>query len=116
MLPASGVALCWLLLMTLWLPLLDHGRSYRQWVGRVARHVAPNECLAAPGLTRSQLAALEDFGGLRVDGRFESTRGNCPVLLLPGTQETPDGWRLLGRERRIRDKDEVVSIYRRIGP
>jgi 4-amino-4-deoxy-L-arabinose transferase-like glycosyltransferase len=115
-LPASGVALCWLLLMTLWLPLLDHGRSYRQWVGRVARHVAPNECLAAPGLTRSQLAALEDFGGLRVDGRFESTRGNCPLLLLPGIQDTPAGWRLLGRERRIRDKDEVVSVYRRIGP
>ena len=27
-LPASGAALGWLLLMTLWLPLLDHARSY----------------------------------------------------------------------------------------
>ena len=26
-LPAGGVAVCWLLLMTLWLPLLDHARS-----------------------------------------------------------------------------------------
>ena len=115
-LPASGVALCWLLLMTLWLPLLDHGRSYRQWVARVSRHVAPTECVAAPGLTRSALAALEDFGGLRVDGRLEAARGNCAILLLPGMPDTPPGWRLLGRERRIRDKDEVVSVYRRTGP
>jgi hypothetical protein len=115
-LPASGVALCWLLLMTLWLPLLDHGRSYRQWVARVSHHVAPSECVAAPGLTRSALAALEDFGGLRVDGRLEAARGNCPILLLPGTPDTPAGWRLLARERRIRDKDEVVSVYRRTGP
>ncbi len=28
-LPAAGVVLCWLLLMTLWLPLLDYARSYR---------------------------------------------------------------------------------------
>jgi hypothetical protein len=34
-LPASGVALCWLLLMTLWLPLLDYARSYRALIERV---------------------------------------------------------------------------------
>ncbi|MFZ9180222.1 MAG: hypothetical protein ACO21V_13530, partial [Limnohabitans sp.] len=27
-LPAGGAALCWLLLMTLWLPALDYARSY----------------------------------------------------------------------------------------
>ncbi|TNF58748.1 MAG: hypothetical protein EP306_12495, partial [Burkholderiales bacterium] len=35
-LPASGAILCWLLLMTLWLPLLDYGRSY----GPLARRLA----------------------------------------------------------------------------
>ncbi|MEO5696380.1 MAG: hypothetical protein ABIQ60_04505, partial [Burkholderiaceae bacterium] len=33
-LPASGVALCWLLAMTLLLPPLDHARGYRSLVGR----------------------------------------------------------------------------------
>jgi len=64
-LPAAGATLCWLLLMTLWLPALDYGRSFapqmrevRRWVGdasgwacafmaagsrsrRKARHAAP---------------------------------------------------------------------------
>lgn len=29
--PAGGVALCWLLLMTLWLPMLDYARSRARW-------------------------------------------------------------------------------------
>ena len=52
-LPASGVALCWLLLMTLWLPLLDYARSYRPLVERIARHVPRDACIAAPGLPRA---------------------------------------------------------------
>jgi 4-amino-4-deoxy-L-arabinose transferase-like glycosyltransferase len=49
-LPAGGVALCWLLLMTLWLPLLDYARSNRALVDRTRRHVPrlPG-CIAAPG-------------------------------------------------------------------
>src|SRR5205085_4060169 len=34
-LPASGVALCWLLHMTLWLPGLDYARSYRPLTERI---------------------------------------------------------------------------------
>ena len=52
MLPASGVALCWLLLMTLWLPLLDYARSYRPLVERLAKHVPRDACIAAPGMPR----------------------------------------------------------------
>jgi len=39
-LPAGGVALCWLLFMTLWLPILDQARSYRALVERVWRQIA----------------------------------------------------------------------------
>ena len=51
-LPAGGVALCWLLAMTLWLPLLDYGRSYRPMVQRIARHIPAEACVAAPGAPR----------------------------------------------------------------
>jgi hypothetical protein len=71
-LPAGGVALCWLLLMTLWLPLLDYGRSPRPWVQLVAEHVPPGDCIAAPGLSPSLIAALEHFGGWRVDARQDA--------------------------------------------
>ncbi|MCK7494257.1 MAG: hypothetical protein MZW92_25940 [Comamonadaceae bacterium] len=64
-LPAGGVALCWLLLMTLWLPLLDYARSPRA-VGRAhrARMCRAGACIAAPGCAPAAVAALEYFGAL----------------------------------------------------
>ena len=65
-LPAGGVALCWLLLMTLWLPLLDYARSYRALVQRIARSCRRSLHRRARHAAR-QVAALEYFGGYRVD-------------------------------------------------
>ena len=66
-LPAGGVALCWLLVMTLLLPPLDYARSYRSLVQRIAQQVPAGDCIAAPGMARAQVVALEYFGGYRVD-------------------------------------------------
>jgi hypothetical protein len=112
-LPAAGVALCWLLVMTLWLPVVDYDRTYRHWVERVASHVAPHECIAAPGMPRAQLAALEYFGGFRVDGRVSADRAECPVLLQLGVPPALPGWQLVARERRPTDRNEWTSLYRR---
>jgi hypothetical protein len=57
-LPAGGVALCWLLLMTLWLPLLDYARSYRPTMQRLAAVVPPRACLLHRGLSLPQVAAI----------------------------------------------------------
>lgn len=112
-LPASGVALCWLLVMTLWLPIIDYDRSYRPWVARVARHVKPDECISAQGFPRAPLAALEYFGGYRVDARLDTPPEICPVMMLPGQELPPPGWRLVARERRPTDRYELTSMYRR---
>ena len=47
-LPASGVALCWLLLMSLWLPMLDYARSERPLVQRVSGYLPHRSCVAMP--------------------------------------------------------------------
>lgn len=116
-LPASGVALCWLLLMTLWLPLLDHARSYRPLVDRIARHVPRDQCIAGPELPRGQIVALEHMGGYRVDATGTPTAGACRYLLrLEGVSRprpAPPGWTLVARERRPADREEVTAIYRR---
>jgi 4-amino-4-deoxy-L-arabinose transferase-like glycosyltransferase len=117
-LPASGVALSWLLLMTLLLPVLDYARSYRPLVERIARHVPANACVAAPGMTRSALAALEYFGRWQVDGRAQAAeRTGCQYLMLQGSQSAPPapppGWTLVARELRPTDRDETMSVYRR---
>jgi 4-amino-4-deoxy-L-arabinose transferase-like glycosyltransferase len=117
-LPASGVALNWLLVMTLLLPLLDHARSYRPLVERIAQEVPRDACIAAPMMSHAALAALEYFGGWRVDGRADAAeRGGCQFLLLQASAHAPPaapaGWRLVARERRPTDRDETVSVFSR---
>lgn len=82
-LPAGGAALCWLLLMTLWLPLLDYARSYAPMV-RQATALLPAQvaCVSTLGLNRSQIAALQFHGGLNVKP-FE-TGVKCPWLIADG--------------------------------
>ncbi len=116
-LPAGGVALCWLLVMTLLLPPLNHARSYRSLVQRIARHVPTDACIAAPGVPRAQLAALEYLGGYRVDGALPASATSCEFLLQFETRTTPSApgprWQFLARERRNTSEDEVTAIYRR---
>ncbi len=66
-LPAGGAALSWLLLMTLWLPLLDFARSYTPMV-KLATSAMPQSpgCVATLGLNRSQIAALQFQGQLQL--------------------------------------------------
>ncbi|NRT57187.1 hypothetical protein [Sphaerotilus uruguayifluvii] len=121
-LPAGGVALGWLLLMTLWLPVLDYARSYRPMVTQLARHLPEGGCLVAPGFSRSQLAALEVHGHWTLSR--DPRRLECRWMVLDhheriGTPETRQrspqvpGWTLQARVRRPTDRDEVILIYRR---
>ena len=116
-LPAGGVALAWLLLMTLSLPALDYARSNRPWVARLAPWVPAGACVAAPGYPRSAVAALEHYGHWLVDARpaMEST---CAVLLRSERRGqtavvVPAGWELAARVRRPTDRDETTLVLRR---
>lgn len=116
-LPASGVALCWLLLMTLWLPLLDYARSPRPLVERIQAHVPAGACLAAPGASPPLVAALEHFAELRVDARPDAADRGCHRLLLVARARlappAPPGWRLEAQFRRPTERNETAAVYRR---
>ncbi len=116
-LPASGVALCWLLVMTLLLPPLDNARSYRSLIQRIAQRVPSDACIAAPGMPRAQVVALEHLGGYRVDARTAPAATKCEYLLQVSPRAKPGspgaGWKLLARERRNTSEDEITAIYRR---
>jgi 4-amino-4-deoxy-L-arabinose transferase-like glycosyltransferase len=116
-LPAGGVAVCWLLLMTLWLPLLDHARSYKPLLGRIAAHVPRTACIAAPQVPRALLAALESMGGYRVDAVTPAELSPCEFLLAPQTPTAPPppfaGWELVARVARPTDRFDLTAIYRR---
>jgi hypothetical protein len=67
-LPASGAAMSWLLLMTLWMPLLNYVRSDIAVVRQVTRSIGSNasQCVAVYGVTQVEAAALSYHGKLRL--------------------------------------------------
>ena len=113
-LPAGGVSVCFLLVMTLLLPPLDNARSYRAMMQRIAQVVPPGSCIAAPGMTRAQIVALEYFGRYRVDASGGAVRASCEYLFLTRARKPPAApWLFVVRERRNRADDDVTDIYRR---
>ncbi len=118
-LPAGGVALCWLLLMTLWLPLLDYARSYRPMMQRIALHVPGDACVAAPGAPRALLAALEVLGRWQVDATHPANDSRCDYLIQsdfpPSSTQAGPGWELVARVQRPTDREDIAAIYRRTG-
>ncbi|MBP6614498.1 MAG: hypothetical protein KA203_02095 [Aquabacterium sp.] len=119
-LPAGGVALCWLLFMTLWLPILDQARSYRALVERMRPDVPADTMVCAPRATVALMTGLEYFGQYRVDG-LAPTSGegarHCEVLIvqLPGRAAIPEvkGWQPRAKHNQRTRNSEQIVIYRR---
>jgi 4-amino-4-deoxy-L-arabinose transferase-like glycosyltransferase len=119
-LPASGVALCWLLAMTLLLAPLDYLRSPRALVQQLSPHVPATACISVPGLGPPAVAALEVFGRWRIDARPGQPEPDCNYLLRTSRDlalpTPPPGWALLVQARRPGDRDEVTLLYGRAAP
>ena len=118
-LPAGGAALCWLLLMTLWLPLLDFARSYAPLVQRTMAVLQQPGCVMAHGLSRGQIAAFQFHGHLLL--KPASANASCPWMIVSRDavktlSQTVDiaGWALHNRTRHPSDRDEDVLIYKRV--
>jgi hypothetical protein len=113
-LPAGGVTLILVLVMTVLLPPFDNARSYRSMVQRIARQIPHPNCISTPDMSRAQIVALEYQGGWRVDAVNPPGKSGCEILMLPQARKSPDpSWLFVARERRIRSDDDVVDIYQR---
>jgi 4-amino-4-deoxy-L-arabinose transferase-like glycosyltransferase len=113
-LPAGGVSVCWLLMMTLLLPPLDHARSYRAMMERIGRLVPASGCVAAPGMARAEVVALEYLGRYHVDAVTSAAATRCEFLLIARSDPAPGAdWQFVAREQRNRRDDDVTDIYRR---
>ncbi len=116
-LPAGGVALGWLLLMSLFLPLLDHARSYRPTIDRIRPWLPASGCVAAPDVSASLVAALEFHARVTVDAHPDAAKSNCAALVQVergrAVPPPPAPWRQVAREQRPTDRHEWVIVYRR---
>jgi 4-amino-4-deoxy-L-arabinose transferase-like glycosyltransferase len=114
---AAGITLVWGLAMTLILPWIDYGKSYRPVAESLKKHVPDGvRCVESRGLGEPQRAVLDYHAGI-VTQRVERESGKrCPLLLVQVRDGHPEriepGWKLLWEGRRPRDR-ERYQLYRR---
>ena len=120
-LPAAGASLGWLLLMTLWLPMLDYARSLAPQAAGVRAAITSGQgCVVAYGLSRAQVAALMYHGRLNM-----VAMGQLPecdwVVADPdeapavSTVLPPEQWAEVASVGRPTDRDEKLLVLHRTG-
>jgi hypothetical protein len=126
-LPASGAVTCWVLLTTLWMPILDYARSYAPMVSRVQLHIGParaSGCVYALGLTQAQMTALSFHGRyeLAFMGSAKPVSQPCSWMIADADKlrrsdlTVPSGWLLSHSVRRRSSNDaETLLIYKSVG-
>lgn len=122
--PASGAVTCWILLTTLWMPILDYARSYAPMVARVQLVVGKTACIHSASLSQAQATALQFHGRyavvpLKAD---EPSLQRCDWMIVDADRlklasfVLPDGWQQVQSIRRRSSTDsETLLIYKRIG-
>ena len=118
-LPAGGATLGWLLLMTLWLPLLDYARSYQPQVRSVVAALGPSPgCIQTVGLSRAQVAALQYHGGLSL--QRAGLQDECDWLVAdmaswPASERMVNAklWEHRATIARPTDKNDHLLVFRR---
>jgi len=119
-LSTGGLVLCWLLLMTLWLPWLNYGQSYAPVAHKIAAALPDSyRCVQTDGVGPAQRASFAYLGPVKF-ARNDSSR--CEFLLVQddrlgkigGQMKTIDGrLTLLWQGRRAADRHEFFRLYHR---
>ncbi|MDD5330114.1 MAG: glycosyltransferase family 39 protein, partial [Sulfuricella sp.] len=116
---AAGITMVWVIVMTLGLPWLDAGKSYRSMVASLQQALpAKYTCLASTNLGEPQRAVLEYYAGILTRRTEVSKRIECDLLLkqggatdanvLPGPE-----WREIWEGNRPGDKTERYRLFQR---
>ena len=117
-LPASGAVLCWLLLMSLWLPLLNFARSYVTMVQKVQVVTGTASCLQYAGITQAQGAGFLFHAQVRLIAAQAPTP-DCPWLImdeknlpLMNDKLKSLGWTPVSKAYRLGDRNESILVFR----
>ena len=112
-----GVTLIWILAMTLWLPWLDSGKSYRNMVIAMKQAMPKQyQCVAGEHLGEAQRAMLHYFGNI-ITRRDSKQR--CDLRLIQGDKLSrplldETRWEKIWEGSRKGDKNEHYRLYRRL--
>lgn len=121
-LPASGAVLCWLLLMSLWLPLLNFARSYGSMVQKVQLVTGTASCLQYAGISQAQGAAFLFHAQVHLLPASQPSR-ECPWLVMDERNQSllaerlkTLGWTPDTTATRLNDRYDRILIYRPTHP
>lgn len=114
----SGITLIWILAMTLWLPWLDSGKSYRNMVAALQHAMPPQyQCVGRDQLGEGQRAMLHYFGNILT--RHDPMH-HCDLRLIQGDLLTrplldETRWKKIWEGSRKGDKNEHYRLYQKVG-
>ena len=119
-LPAGGAALCWLLLTTLCMPMIDHARSYAPLVSRIETSTRATPCIETYGIQPGLSAGFAFHSQIQL--KPARRQAACPWLLvdqdalitLPAVVKMSQ-WTLHSTMGHPRPGEEDVVLYRRVG-
>lgn len=116
---AVGMTMAWSLLMTLWLPWIDHARSYKNVMLGIQKAIpASYSCVNSHNLGDAQVALLDYYTGIRTLPVERGNRLNCDFYLVQDerrrekVQPGPE-WRLIWEGKRPAERRESFRLYQR---
>jgi 4-amino-4-deoxy-L-arabinose transferase-like glycosyltransferase len=128
---AAGMTLSWALLIALWLPWIDYGKSYRAVAVSLKQAIAENSrqhggksantgkksessCIAGLRLGNAQRVSLQYFAGIVTRRTNSPSSTTCSLLLMqtsPGNTTVPAGWTKVWEGHRPGDRSEILRLY-----
>jgi 4-amino-4-deoxy-L-arabinose transferase-like glycosyltransferase len=117
---AIGMTAVWTLLMTLWLPMIDSARSYRDIFANL-KSALPEKyaCISSNHLGDAQRDLLHYFANLKTQS-FETERTlNCDLYLIQdekGREKVEPGpdWKLIWSGKRVTERRENFRLFQHI--
>lgn len=116
---ATGITLAWVIMMTLALPWLDAGKSYRAMIASLQQALPDRHaCISSRSLGEPQRAMLEYYVGI-LTRRTETHKGiECDLLLVQGFARNPEAppgpeWNKIWEGNRPGDRSERYWLFQR---
>jgi 4-amino-4-deoxy-L-arabinose transferase-like glycosyltransferase len=114
---ATGITLIWILAMTLWMPWLDSGKSYRSMVASLKQSMPQQyQCIKRTRLDKNQRAMLHYFGNIITQ---TDPKNRCDLHLVQGEKlskllRNEERWEKIWEGSRKDDQNEHFRLYQRV--
>ncbi len=117
---AIGMTFVWTVLMTLWLPMIDSARSYRDVFTSLKDNLpSVYSCVASESLGDSQSELLHYYVNIKTYASFTEESKNCNLYLVqdeknPKEIALGEGWQQIWSGKRASERKESFRLFQQI--